>query len=255
MFSTDVEDLFDGLVDAFGSDVADRIRELSRPALGFGIGSGNDTLSYLDGLPRMAADIPWPEIDGTPLPFRASIDLRDLPTIEDWPNQHREGLLLFFGWDYHETANGGRVVHVETHDFEPRPYPRSMTGADTAPEMASWGFPRATQPLEPLGLGICTPYLIPGIRMTEPGTDAMPHELLREDRALTLHLEGCHNSDCAFQLLGIAEAMQWNPLEGRPGWRLLGQIDTRDEFVMRFVIEESDLAGRNYERALGDAVC
>ena len=96
------------------------ISPLAVPAIHF-VPSGTETPSYFGGEPRLPAGIAWPEREGRPLTFLASIDLASIASVVELDWLPRTGRLLFFydidgqPWGFDPKDRGGsRVLH--THD-------------------------------------------------------------------------------------------------------------------------------------------
>lgn len=81
--------------------------------------AGGEALSWFGGLPRMPADVPWPEAGGRPLNFLAQIHLGDLPEGLWGGHGPRAGWLLAFMDPLFDGAgeDAVRFVRVEAPDL------------------------------------------------------------------------------------------------------------------------------------------
>lgn len=91
------------------------------------IGPSGEASSWIGGLPRMPADVRWPETDGRPSVFLAQISLADLPANVWNGLGPRGGWLLFFCEPLKFDA--ASVLHVRELGPE-RPYPENSALGD-----------------------------------------------------------------------------------------------------------------------------
>jgi len=99
-------------------EVEQLISPLAVPAIQL-VPSSSETRSYFGGEPRLPAGIAWPEREGQPLTFLASIDLPSIASVVELDWLPRTGRLLFFydiegqAWGFDPKDRGSsRVLHV-----------------------------------------------------------------------------------------------------------------------------------------------
>lgn len=106
-------------------ELLERARPYFQPALRFRK-IAKATTSYMGGLPKLPQSIPWPEKDGRPLSFLATVDLAAVAKFSLTPWLPEQGHLLFFydveeqPWGFDPKDRGGWAVIYTAEQSEDR---------------------------------------------------------------------------------------------------------------------------------------
>lgn len=243
------------------------ISPLAVPAIQL-VPSGSQTPCYFGGVPQLPVGVAWPEREGRPLTFLASIDLPSIAAVVTLDWLPRSGRLLFFydiegqPWGFDPKDRGGsRVLHADDGGGSPTSTSNVLPRRFMSPRRIA-SYPSYERP-EMSALNLTDAQSDAAIEISDAAYGATPYHQIggypHAVQADAMELE-CQLASAGLYVGDPSgyEDVRAKALEsGATDWRLLLQMDSDDDLgvmwgdagIIYFWIREDDARAGRFDQA------